>query len=240
MARYGASRTTPLIPWLTRKDPTVTAVEKAPTILTRTGAVKLRDRIRRNLQTVDADLLRAWEGRAWEALGLESWAEFCDTITADLEFVRLRVPQRRERALVLLEGGASERDVAAACGVSPATAHTDVVHLVESGRLQRPELVRSADGALRPSTITRPEPAPTTSVDRCGLTLLMHEAWQRVELGGDDGITCPELERATRWRHGRASSLLHRLERAGFVKRDGRTREKFGTRHSVYVALPLG
>lgn len=216
----------------------MTALEKAPTILTRRGAELLRDRIRRNLRSVDDDLLRAWTGRAWEPLGLESFAAFCDMVTMDLEFVKLTVPARLERTLLLLNGGASIRDAAAASKVSPATTAADADKLAAQGRLQRPDKVRGADGVLRPATVLRAVPT-TTSVDRCGLTLLMHEAWQRVERTGDDGITCPELERAARWRHGRASSLLHRLERAGFVYRDGSTREQYGTRHSVYRARPL-
>jgi hypothetical protein len=216
----------------------MTALEKAPTILTRTGAEKLRDRIRKNLAAADDDLLRAWEGRAWEALDLESFGAFCELVTADLLFVRLTVPQRRERVLRLVEAGASQRDAALASGVSAATVNADVAHLERTGQLTRPDQVRGSDGVLRPATVLRPE-LPQTNVDRCGLTLLMHEAWQRVDRTGEDGITCPELEKAARWRHGRTSSLLHRLERAGFVKRDGRTREQYGTRHSVYVALPL-
>jgi DNA-binding IclR family transcriptional regulator len=49
------------------------------------------------------------------------------------------------------------------------------------------------------------------------------------------GMTCLELERKARWRHGRASSLLHRLERAGLVQRTGEFRDDYG----VYLALPL-
>jgi hypothetical protein len=212
--------------------------EKAPTILTRAGAEKLAARIRRNLAAADDDLLRAWEGEAWVPLGLESFGAFCELVTQDLLFVRLTVPQRRERILRLVEAGASQRDAALASGVSPATVNADVRWLEDTGQLQRPEQVRGSDGVLRPATVLRPVPA-ITSVDRCGLTLLMHEAWQRVDRAGDDGITCPELEKVARWRHGRTSSLLHRLERAGLVYRTGETREQYGTRHSVYRARPL-
>jgi hypothetical protein len=215
----------------------MTALEKAPTILTRAGAEKLAARIRRNLAAADDDLLRAWEGEAWVPLGLESFAEFCELATAGLEFVKLTVPARLERTLTLVQGGASIRDAAAASGVSPATTHADVQRLVRDGRLVRPEKVRGADGVLRPATVL--PTTPQTNVDRCGLTLLMHEAWQRVDRTGEDGITCPELEKVARWRHGRTSSLLHRLERAGHVYRTGETREQYGTRHSVYRARPL-
>jgi hypothetical protein len=63
----------------------------------------------------------------------------------------------------------------------------------------------------------------------------MHEAWQRVAGCEDAGLTCLELERKARWRHGRASSLLNRLERCGLVFRDGRFRDGYG----VYLARPL-
>lgn len=210
--------------------------EKAPTILTRVGAEKLTGRIRTLLDRADAELVRAWEGRVWEALDLPSWEAWCLESFPGLQVLRLSVPARRERTLQLVGAGASIRDAAVAAGVSPATTHADVTYLRGTGQLQQPEKVRGRDGVLRPATVAQPV---QTSVDRCGLTLLMHEAWQRVERAGDEGITCPELERVARWRHGRASSLLFRLERAGLVVRDGRTREQYGTRHGVYVARPL-
>jgi hypothetical protein len=150
-------------------------------------------------------------------------------------FVRLTVPARRERVLTLVEAGASERDVAAASGVSPATIHADVVDLVASGRLVKPERTRGADGVLRPATGVRP--AVVVNPDRHGLTLLMHEAYQRVDAAGDAGMTALELEKRTRWRHGRVSSLLHRLEKRGAVVRD---REQVRDGYTAYVALPLG
>lgn len=213
------------------------SAEKAPTILTRAGAQRLVARIRKQALTLDADLLRAWEGRAWEALGLESWAEFCQQITVDLAFVRLTIPARESVVLTLIQGGASERDVAAAVGTSPATIHADVDRLVAGGRLTKPEKVRGADGVLRPATVAPVE--STTSVDRCGLTLLQHEAWQRLAAAGEQGLTCLELEKKARWRHGRTSGLLNRLERRGAAARPGAFRIAEGSSHAVYVALRL-
>jgi hypothetical protein len=139
--------------------------------------------------------------------------------------------------LTLVQGGASERDVAAAVGTSPATIHADVQRLVDAGRLTKPEKVRGADGVLRPSSVAPAE--PTTSVERYGLTLLQHEAWQRLCAAGDAGLTCLELEKKARWRHGRTSGLLNRLERRGAAARQGAFRIAEGTSHAVYVALPL-
>ncbi len=213
----------------------MTAVEKAPTILTRVGAEKLTARIAQKLDSADADLARAYEGRVWEALGLESWEAWVSTRLPDLVHIKLSVPARVERAVGLRLVGASERAIAAASGVSVGTAHSDLERARKAGQLQdEPATTTSRDGSVRPAR-QQPATAAEAKVERHGLTILMHEAWQRVAGCGDAGMTCWELERKARWRHGRASSLLHRLERAGYVRRDGRIRED----HGVYVAQPL-
>jgi len=212
-------------------------LEKAPTILTVAGARKLTERIRRALATVDQDLVRAWTQEAWKVLGFDSWADYCATLTEDLEAVRLTAPTRLAvvHALRTATPPASERAIAAATGVSPAQAHADLVVLRERGELDDTgRKARGLDGRERPAQ-TGAETRAAAQVERHGLTILMHEQWQRVAGCGDAGMTCLELERKARWRHGRASSLLHRLERAGLVERTGDFRDDYG----VYVARPL-
>lgn len=210
--------------------------ERAPTILTAAGARKLTASIARKLQDADGELLRAWEGRVWEALDLPDWSTWCAVSFPELQSVRLAVPTRQERAKVLRLVGASEREIAAATGVSPASTHADLTALRERGELDgEPATVRSGDNRERPARQPATEARAAAQVQRHGLTILMHEAWQRVDAAGETGLTCLELERRTRWRHGRASSLLNRLERAGLVRRDGRFRDGYGT----YLALPL-
>jgi hypothetical protein len=211
----------------------MTALEKAPTILTAAGARKLTASIRRKLEDADAELVRAYEGRVWEALDLPDWATWVAQSFPELESIKLSVPARQERAVVLRLVGASERDIAAATGVSPASIHADLAAARKRGLLDaEPTTTRGRDGRDRPSRAAAREQA---QVERHGLTILMHEAWQRVAGCGDGGMTCLELERRARWRHGRASSLLHRLERAGLVERSGAFRDEYG----VYVARPL-
>jgi hypothetical protein len=213
----------------------MTALEKAPLILTEIGARKLTDRIRQQLTTVDADLARAYECSAHQLLGHATWAAYCAAEFLDLTHVKLSVPARQERVKALRLVGASERAIAAAAGVSPALVHADLVELRERGELDDADAtVTSLDGRKRPAR-TGPESRAAAQVERHGLTILMHEAWQRVAGCGDAGMTCLELEKRARWRHGRASSLLHRLERAGLVERTGAFREGYG----VYVARPL-
>lgn len=212
--------------------------ELATPLLTRDAAAQLTDRIRTLLERADTELVHAWEGRAWQALGFPSFADWCLESFPGLQVLRLGVPARRDRVLRLVESGASMRDTAAASGVSVGTIAADVKALEKDGRLVRPETVRGADGVHRPATAPRPVLVPVP-VDRHGLTELMHDAWTHVQAAGLDGLTCPELEKVARWRHGRTSSLLHRLERAGHVVRDGQVRVQYGTRHAVYTARPL-
>ena len=210
------------------------ALQKAPLILTEIGARKLTDRIRQQLATADEDLARAYECSAHQLLGHATWAAYCAAEFPDLVHVKLAVPARQERVKALRLVGASERAIAAACGVSPALAHADLVELRERGELDDTDAkVTSLDGRERPAR--QPATAAEAKVERHGLTILMHEAWQRVAGCGDAGMTCLELEKKARWRHGRASSLLHRLERAGLVERDGTFRDGYG----AYLALPL-
>jgi hypothetical protein len=212
-------------------------VEKAPLILTKIGAQKLTDRIRQKLASADRDLAQAWQTRAWELLGFESWAAYCADLDRDLELVKLRPEARQEFARGLRLVGASERDIAAATGVSRGQAHADLQALRERGELAgEPTTTRGRDGRDRPARqpATGAESRAVAQTERRGLTILMHEAWQHVA-DRPAGMTCLELERKARWRHGRASSLLHRLERAGLVQRTGEFRDDYG----VYLALPL-
>ncbi len=212
----------------------MTALQKAPTILTRAGAEKLTVRIAQRLDSADQELARAYEGRVWEALELDSWEQWVATRLPQLEHIRLSIPARLERVKELRLVGASERAIADACGVSPGTAHTDLERLRVAGELRdEPTTVTSLDNRRRPAQ--QPATAAEAKVERHGLTILMHEAWQRVAGCGDAGMTCLELEKKARWRHGRASSLLHRLERAGHVRRTDVRRDDY----RAYVALPL-
>lgn len=212
-------------------------LEKAPTILTAAGARKLTTSIARKLEDADAELVRAFDGRIWEALDLPDWSTWVAVSFPDLQAIKLSVPARQERAKVLRLVGASERDIAAATGVSPASTHADLAALRGRGELAgEPTTTRSRDGRDRPARQPATTPREVAQQARGGLTILMSEAWQRVEQAGDAGLTALELERKTRWRHGRVSSLLHRLERRGAVVRD---REQVRDGYVAYIALPL-
>jgi len=213
--------------------------EKAPLMLTEVGARRLTDRIRQQLATVDEDLARAWECGAWQLLGHDSWAAYCAAEFRDLTHVKLAVSARQERVKALRLVGASERAIASATGVSPAAVHADLVELRRRGELDDTEAtVTGLDGKRRDAT----QPATgmvarvQAQTERHGLTLLLFEAWQRLDAAGEVGLTALEMERKTRWRHGRVSSLLHRLEKCGAAVRD---REQVRDGYTAYRSLPL-
>jgi hypothetical protein len=215
------------------------ALQKAPTILTRAGAEKITARIAQKLDSADADLARAYVGRVWEALDLPDWDAWVATRLPQLDHLKLSIPVRLERVKELRLVGASERAIAAACGVSPASTHADLERLRADGQLpDEPGTVTSLDGRRRPSQqpATAAEAREAAQIERHGLTLLLMECYQRIEQAGDAGLTALELERKTRWRHGRVSSLLHRLEKHGAAVRD---REQTRDGYVAYVAQPL-
>jgi hypothetical protein len=106
--------------------------EKAPTILTAEGARRLTARIRDALALSDDLLAQAYQGQAWAALGYRDFPAYCDGELPELRHIKLRAPARQARTKALHEQGATEREIAAATGASPATAHRDV--LVVTGR----------------------------------------------------------------------------------------------------------
>lgn len=96
------------------------------------GAQGVTERIRRATVTaldaladIDDAIRQAYEGRAWIALGYDTWEAYCST-----EFAHTRmwstVEERHARTSALREGGLSVRAIAAVLGVAKSTADRDV------------------------------------------------------------------------------------------------------------------
>lgn len=139
--------------------------------LTAEEARSLTDRIRQTL-TISHDLITtAYKGRAWVALGYQSWDAYCAGEFAEARMIRLDREQRREIVAEMRQAGMSQTAIASGLGVSPSTIaldstairhnHPDVEEL--------PERVIGLDGRSRPATrpadATRPA-SPTPGVKR--------------------------------------------------------------------------
>lgn len=94
-------------------------------LLTFTEAKELTSRIRQTGSVLWAQIVKAYQGRAWVVLGYPSWDEYCD---AEFDGARLRLP-REERTMVvasLSDAGLSTRAIGAAIGVHKDTVRNDL------------------------------------------------------------------------------------------------------------------
>lgn len=108
---------------------------------------------------------RAYQGRAWAALGYSSWDDYC---TCEFAGARLRLPRedRQEVVASLRDSGLSTRAIAAATGQSQMTVVRDLAGETNDS----PAPVTGMDGKIY--QITRPESEPE-------LTPEEREAYQR-------------------------------------------------------------
>lgn len=94
--------------------------------LTAAEARALTDRIRGTL-TIAHDLIAsAYTGRAWVALGYESWDAYCSGEFTEARMVRLEREQRREIVAELRHAGMSTRAIASGLGVARNTVKDDL------------------------------------------------------------------------------------------------------------------
>jgi hypothetical protein len=181
-------------------------------VMTKTDARRLTARIRDVGALHDDLLVQALEGRAWAALGHESFEAYCAAELPELRMLKMRPAPRRARAKALraADPNVTLRDIAAATGSSPATAMRDL----------------------------RPEDFPSTPAGRgletgdfAGMTRAQ-ETLARLKAAGERGLTSTELDAATTWPMGTATGTLSKLERRGLVHRPGHMRGQRG----AYVA----
>jgi hypothetical protein len=90
----------------------------------------LTDRIKRDVEAVWALIREAYLGRAWTALGYESWDAYC---VGELGTARLRIPreERPEMVTSLREAGLSIRAIASATGIDKNTVQADLAQASE-------------------------------------------------------------------------------------------------------------
>lgn len=186
----------------------------APAVGTRREQAEQRLLVIRNaLEVADAELARALAEQDWEVFDLASFEDYCAEKLPELVHIKLRVAARRARTKTILDANpdATERQIGAATGASPATAHRDV--LAVTGRSASNEATAERSAAVV---------SPLTN-------------WQVVArfvvARGAAGATCRELEDKLGWRHGTASAAFNAAEKKGHIRRDGRLRDRYG----VYI-----
>jgi hypothetical protein len=195
----------------------------APVVLDAAAARRLTARIRDALAVADGLLLQAWTGRAWEALGHASWADYIANELPQLRFVKVDRADRVARHVTLAEAGMTVRAISDAYGVGVGTVHRDIAGAA------RPETVTATDGRVRAARVERPATPPAPAESRADVVVRL------VAAAGPAGLTCRELERKLRVHHGIASGALSRVARQGRVARIG-SRDGWG----IYVAVPMG
>lgn len=94
--------------------------------LTAEAARDVTDRIRSGLVDLEALIIRAFEGRAWAALGYKTWDEYCTAEFTDA-IPRLSIEKRRQLVGALHDTTEmSNRAIAQAVGVDEGTVRNDL------------------------------------------------------------------------------------------------------------------
>lgn len=92
-------------------------------------------------------LVEAYQGRAWEPLGLPDWGAFVSH-TLDVEHLKIPRAQRREIVQVLREGGLTVRAIAAATGMSVGTVANAMPGLADERSILNIEEAEEAEPEL--------------------------------------------------------------------------------------------
>ncbi len=124
---------------------------RAVTEQIRTATVRALDA----LADVEDSIRTAYAGRAWAALGYESWDAYC---AAEFSQTRLwaSVDERHARTVALRDAGLSQRAIAAVLGVSQPTVSSDVSRALSTDQDRSVDsgdrTVAGLDGRTRPSS----------------------------------------------------------------------------------------
>jgi hypothetical protein len=122
--------------------------------LTAVEARALIDDMKRTVRTGYDQYLRAWTGRAWTALGYESWDDLCAVEFAETRMLQLPRDDRREKVAELRSAGMSTRAIGSAIGASDATVRRDLSGASDDA--PEPPPVTGLDGKTYP----QPQPGP--------------------------------------------------------------------------------
>jgi hypothetical protein len=166
---------------------------------TREEAEQRADEIREHLSLGFGKLVTARAMRDDLALGYPSWWEYVEGEFGDLQSLGLPATERQIVAASMhLDGRMNQREIADRLAVSPGTINADLKKLDV-----RPETTVGKDGKEYPA---KREVARPAAFRRAEGTTKRDEVVARAAHERERGITCLEIELATGWRHGIASS----------------------------------
>ena len=125
----------------------------------------LTDEIRQTLRVGHDLIIRAYQGRAWIALGYTAWDDYCAGEFAEARMVRLDREQRREIVAQMQAGGMSQAAIASGLNVSPSTIALDATAIRDNHPEieELPDRIVGLDGKSRPS---RAKPRPEAGTER--------------------------------------------------------------------------
>lgn len=170
----------------------MTTIDTATTAprLTADQAQRLTDDIKTDLGSLAANIAEAFTGRAWEALGYDTWDAYT---AAEFTLDQFRLPKGAERGevlAVLREAGMSQRQIASATGLSQATISRAIGDSNESvdvrQLLNRPDGWRAilADPDHRRAAESDSPPPDATSKAWAN-HLVMHIRWNHARLASE-------------------------------------------------------
>lgn len=170
-------------------------------------------------------IVKAFRGRAWNALGYTSWDEYCRAEFAGVRCIRLSDDEISITVGALVGEGLSYRAIASATGVSvgkvhkhrPAVAPDNLISL-DGARRSR----QASSRARHPAGKGLPaEEIPTdyTALSSVEKVVLMVGEW------GITGATVRDICGMTGWHHGQASGALSRANSRGLIHASGSFRD---------------
>ena len=134
-------------------------------VLTEADARTLTAEIRGALVVAWDKIVIAYNGRVWNALGYDSWDDYCET---EFDGSRIRLPREERRELVssLRESGLSVRAIAAATGTNRETIRQDAAAGDKKLSPAKPQLSEViTDDEVDELRVPDPDPQRTTGLD---------------------------------------------------------------------------
>lgn len=127
-----------------------------------------------------------YDGRAWLALGYETWDSMCDTEIRPHQ-VKLEREERQAQVFQLRSKGMSTRQIGSALGVGKGTVDRDLA-TAPNGPVELPDTIVGNDGKQRAATTKHDEPDHVSPL-LCGsgVGVWMKELRKKV-----DHMTCDE------------------------------------------------